>query len=611
MCGIAGVTGKTYNENQFNLFSDMQLSLINRGPDSQSMYIDSNIALLHTRLCVIDKENGRQPMIFEQGYKKFIIVYNGELYNTAKIRNELIKTGYVFNGYSDTEVLLKAYVEWGQSCLGRLNGIFAFAVWECHNKCLFFARDRMGVKPFFYTVKNNTFIFGSEIKAILKHPLMSAKIDKNSIAELLLIGPGRTPGYGVFVGINELPRACYGYFNADNQLLINNYWSIKDSLYKDSLGETIDKVRFLVTDAIKKQLISDVPICTFLSGGLDSSIISSITATHCKENNIPFKTLSVNYKDNDKNFVCNKYQPNSDAEYIKVMNKYLDIEHIEIMLDTPMLVEALYDAVEARDLPGMADIDSSLLLFCREVKKYCTVALSGECADEIFGGYPWYTDETVRNRKGFPWSQSNEYRASFIKDEFLKEINFVEYVNKKYNESINKAHINQDNTEYTKQMKQMMTLNIDWFMQTLLDRKDRMSMRSGLEVRVPFCDHRITEYLYTVPWQIKYLNNNEKGLLREAMKDILPNEILQRKKSPYPKTHNPDFLIAVTKELMNILSDNYNPILQILKKDKIKNLIEKEGSGVPWYGQLMQKPQIIAYFIQLNYWLKKYKVEII
>ena len=610
MCGIAGMVDFKESVEQYKKsFIDMQNTLSRRGPDQKGMFIDGAAALIHTRLSVVDLENGRQPMFFKCGEEEYILVYNGELYNTTELRLELEKLGHKFQGHSDTEVLLHSYVEWKEQCVERFNGIFAFAVWEKQAQRIFVARDRIGVKPLFYTLKNGVFLFASEIKALLAHPLVEAEADINSIAEIMLIGPGRTPGCGIFRGIKEVLPANCGFFD-HNGLRLWQYWSMNDREHTDSFDQTVEKVRGLVIDSIERQLVSDVPIGTFLSGGLDSSIISSIANRYLKERGEVLHTFSVDYKDNDQYFTKSKFQPDSDLEYIKKMNDYLGAEHHRIVLDTDQLVEALYEAVDARDLPGMADVDSSLLLFCKEIKKHVTVALSGECADEIFGGYPWYRDKEIRKKNGFPWAQSTGYRASFLKTEFANEINAFEYVDERYRKTLADTSVLPGTGNAEHRMKEMINLNLQWFMQTLLDRKDRMSMYSGLEVRVPYCDYRIAEYLYTVPWEMKDYNNREKGLLRMAMRDILPDEVLWRKKSPYPKTHNPSYRRAVSQKLSEIISDPSAPVLELVKKEALEELLQSENA-VPWYGQLMTTPQTIAYFLQVNYWLEKYRVRIL
>lgn len=609
MCGIAGEVSYSCNLKQKeNAFLKMQKVLSPRGPDQSGLYIGENAALVHTRLAVIDVENGKQPMEFQTDGNRYILVYNGELYNTEEVRRELLSLGYTFTGHSDTEVVLKAYAAWGENCVPRFNGIFAFAVWDTARERLFAARDRIGVKPFFYTQQNDSFIFSSEIKGLLAHGDLQSEIDLDSIAEIMFIGPGRTPGCGVFKGVSELKPAHCLTFSKDG-LKIKRYWKLKDCPHRDSFKTTAETVRYLVTDAIERQLVSDVPVCTFLSGGLDSSIISAVADSYMQKKGERLHTFSLDYKDNARYFQKSRFQPNSDPEFIESMCGVLSAEHHWVVLDTPALKDALYSAVEARDLPGMADVDSSLLLFCKEIKKQGTVALSGECADEIFGGYPWYRDKTIRMTDGFPWAQSTAFRKSFLKDELAEAIHPEDYVYARYRSTLQDTDKLQGITDTESRMKEMMRLNLDWFMQTLLERKDRMSMYNGLEVRVPFCDYRIAEYLYSVPWEFKDYNGYEKGLLREAMRGLLPEKVLWRKKSPYPKTHNPSYRKAVSEELQTVLESGDSPLFRFIKKEALENLLRSDRQE-PWYGQLMTTPQTIAYFLQIHYWLTKYQIKI-
>ena len=609
MCGIAGEINFKEDVVLEDYHLKMQKSLANRGPDDRGIFEDKNCVFLHTRLAVIDPEKGKQPMTAKFGGATYTICYNGELYNTNEIREKLKSNGFIFETSTDTEVVLKSYIFWGADAPKKFNGIYAFAVFCKEKNELFIARDKMGVKPFFYAERNDSFIFASELKALLYHPKIKAEIDKNGIAELLFIGPGRTPGCGIFKDVLELKPGFCGYFTPKG-LATEQYFKLTDRENTDSPEEVIQKVRFLVTDAIEKQLVSDVPIGTFLSGGLDSSIISSVAARHFAKQGKKLKTFSVTYKDNEKHFKSSRFQPNSDDEFIKIMVEYLGSDHTFVTVDTDEVVKALYSAVDARDLPGMADVDSSLLLFCGEIKKQVTVALSGECADEIFGGYPWYRDEKIRSRYGFPWAQSTEYRETFLHPDLRNKIKGGEYVNSRYENSLKSAHKRENLTPLEERMREMVYLNQNWFMQTLLDRKDRMSMANGLEVRVPFCDYRIAEYLYSVPWEIKDLKGREKGLLRTAMEGYLPESILWRKKSPYPKTHNPAYFESVKNILRNILNNKNSPLFSLCDYNAVEGLLSTERSE-PWYGQLMTTPQTVAYMIMLNYWLEKFKVKIV
>ncbi|MDR3216857.1 MAG: asparagine synthase (glutamine-hydrolyzing) [Clostridiaceae bacterium] len=621
MCGIAGFINDTelYSRDRETALN-MLRTLTPRGPDENGIYTGKNACLVHTRLAVVDLEHGKQPLIQNTADGDVVLVYNGELYNTAEIKSELTSLGAAFKGYGDTEAVLQAYMYWGEDCVLKFNGIFAFAVYDGRSGKLFAARDRAGVKPFFYTERSGTFVFGSELKALLAHPLVKPEIDADGIAEIMLLGPGRTPGSGVFKGVFELKpgfRAIY----ANGHLRTERYFYLAAAPHNESFEDTVRHVRFLVSDAIKRQTVSDVPLCSFLSGGLDSSIIAALSGVK--------QTFSVGYAENEKYFAPGKFQPDSDDKYIALMTEFLGTEHRSVLLESRELADALYTAVDARDLPGMADVDSSLLLFCREVRKYATVALSGECADEVFGGYPWYRDKTIRDTDGFPWSQSTAYRASFLQEGIItgavthrssgkftgsprlkKSGAPHSYVDGKYRAAIAAASKNASDDVDEARMKEMYNLNYYWFMQTLLDRKDRMSMYSSLEVRVPFCDHRITQYLYNVPWEFKDYNGREKGLLRYAVKGVLPDEILSRKKSPYPKTHHPEYLKIVSERLSALLDAHDAPLWKIVKPDAARALLS-DNRATPWYGQLMTSPQTVAYLLQVNYWLEKFKITLV
>ncbi len=604
MCAIAGILGLPYDS---KILDSLLSTMAHRGPDGSGSYMERHCCLLHTRLAIIDPAGGAQPMSLHWAGNEYVITYNGELYNTQELRSGLQALGHEFITSSDTEVVLHAYAEWKEECVQKFNGIFAFAIWEKRNKRLFVARDRMGVKPFFYIMFSGGFLFSSEIKTLLSYPGVPRELDQEGIAQVVLLGPGRVPGSGVFRNVFELMPGCCGYYDLEN-LNWWRYWKLKDREHTDDFNETAEKVRYLVTDAIKRQMVSDVPLGTFLSGGLDSSLISSICAREMEGRGEQLNTFSVDYKDNQKYFVSGKFQPNSDSAYIALMQETLRCNHHWTVLNPEELLGELKNATVARDLPGMADVDFSLLAFCRNIRKEVKMALSGECADEIFGGYPWYRDPEVRSFNGFPWAQNTLQRASFINEDIT--IDPEAFVNDYYITTLSQCDIFPGVSQQERRMKEMVNLNYAWFMQTLLDRKDRMSMACGLEVRVPFCDYRIAEYLYGVPWEFKDYKNKEKGLLRCAMDGVLPEEVLWRKKSPYPKTYDPKYLEMVMDLMKRLLEQNDAPINGIINRKALQNLLDMDFTW-PWYGQLMKLPQTIAYMLQINFWLEHYKICIV
>lgn len=608
MCGIAGVISfRDDMRGEMKSCELMQKALLRRGPDQRGIFLSKETAFVHTRLAVIDISGGRQPMTATVGGHSYTIVYNGELYNTKEIR-DVLSADFQIETKSDTEIVLLSYIKWGADCVSHFNGIFAFAVYDESEHKVFLARDRIGVKPLFYYKSERKLIFASELDALLQYPDIPHEIDENGVAELLLLAPGRTAGSGVIKGIEEIKSGYCGFYD-ENGLNLWQYWRLHAYELNETFEQTVEHVRELLLDSIRRQLVSDVPVCTFLSGGLDSSLISSVASSELKKQGKILHTFSVDYQDNEKYFTKSHFQPNSDPEYINCMVDYLKSVHHWTVIDVTELVDELEDAVYARGLPSMADVDASMLIFCREIKKYGTVALSGECADELFGGYPWYRDKNIRMTDGFPWAQSTSYRKRFICDYYADKIDAEDFVYSAYRKTADYAEKLPADNELEYRMREMTQLNFDWFMQNLLDRKDRMSMYSGLEVRVPFCDYRIAEYTYNIPWKYKDYKGREKGLLREAMKDWLPEKVLERKKSPYPKTHNPAFLETVSERLREIISEP-TPLTELVKRSELEKLLLHKDH-VQWYGQLMNLPQTIAFFIQLDCWLKHYKIRLV
>ena len=477
---------------------------------------------------------------------------------------------------------------------------------------IFLYRDPFGVKPLYYTfLSDETLVFASERKALFCYPGTFPRLDKKGLCEIFAIGPSKTPGCGVFKGINEIKPGYYLRYDRFGQSTIC-YFRIKSMPHTDDYETTIEKTADLLKNAIKRQIVSDVPICTFLSGGIDSSIVSAVCANELKERGQVLDTYSFDFTDNARYFKSNAFQPEQDRPYVDQMVSYLGTSHHYLTCNMEELADLLYDSVLSRDQPTMADVDSSLLYFCKMVSEHNKVVLTGECADEIFGGYPWFYREDLLASDTFPWMIDLTPRKQLLDPEFADTLQMDDYVKNLYHQIISEIPVLPEESDIEKSRRQIGYMNIRMFMQTLLDRKDRMSMYSGLEVRVPFCDYRIAEYLYSVPWEYKDYRNQEKGLLREAMRGVLPDEVLWRRKSPYPKTWNPSYLAAVTAELRGVLADPAAPILRVIKADALENLLASGmDNPIPWYGQLMTTPQTIAWFVQLNYWLEKYKVELV
>jgi len=613
MCGIAGWIDWEVNlTQQGTILAKMAETLFNRGPDAEGFWMSAHCGFAHRRLIVVDPSGGLQPMTREKDGHTYTICYNGELYNTEDIRKELLARGHQFRGHSDTEVLLASYVEWGPACVEQLNGIFAFAIWDETKQQLFLARDRMGVKPLFFAERGKGLIFASELKALLAHPAVEPNLGVEGLAEVFAIGPARTPGHGIFEGVQEV-KPGWSLLFTKGGIKHTQYWQLKSQPHDLSFDETVEGVRALLQDAVERQLVSDVPVCTLLSGGLDSSMISAFAAQYFKQRGEQLHTFSVDYVDNDKHFTASDFQPNPDGPWIKRVSEYLQSEHHYIVIDTPQLIAALKDAISHRDLPGMADIDASLYLFSTEIKQHATVALSGECADEIFGGYPWFYREEMVNADTFPWSRNVAGRVDWLSEEWTAKLDLPSYVDHRYRQALADVPTLDGETGREKRAREMSYLNLFRWMPTLLDRKDRMTMGASLEVRVPFCDHRIVEYMWNVPWEMKFADEREKGLLRRALAGVLPDDVLYRKKSPYPKTHNPAYFNAVRQWVLEILDDPSSPILPLIDAAKIREIAAANDPNFvkPWFGQLMAGPQMFAYLAQVDTWLRQYNVRLV
>lgn len=615
MCGI---TGWIDWERDLTLerptLEAMTGTMAYRGPDASGFWLTTRAALGHRRLVVVDPVGGAQPMTRSRGDRVYTITYNGELYNTAELRQDLEARGHSFlTRNSDTEALLLSYIEWGADCVYRFNGIFAFAIWNEAEQTLFMARDRLGVKPLFYTERGRSFIFGSEIKSLLAHPAVPPEVDSRGLAEIFVMGPSRTPGQGVFRGIQELrPGQCLEH--DDKGTRVRNYWSLESRPHEDSLEVTTEKIRQLLQDTVERQLVSDVPVCSFLSGGLDSSAITAFAARHYERAGMgPLHTFSVDYAGNDRYFRPSVFQPNADAPWVRRVSDHYGTTHHYIEINNEDLAESLVRAVQANDLPGMADVDSSLYLFCREVKRNSTVALSGESADEVFGGYPWFYNEEALSGDTFPWIRMVRERAQLLDPSISQMIRPEEYVAGRYREALDEVPRLPGESSREARIRELFYLNITRFMPTLLDRKDRMSMAVGLEVRVPFCDHRLVEYVWNIPWWMKSYGLREKGILRRALDGLIPDDVLERRKSPYPKTHNPLYLAAVRDRVLQILDENTSPVIRLINTDAVRKTALSDGSAFSpaWFGQLMGGAQLFAYLIQMDTWLREYRVTIV
>ncbi len=613
MCGIAGFStfSMNYKENThkwYPILQKMNQEQKHRGPDDENIYLSKHCGLAHVRLSILDPAMGQQPMTRQIGNHRATIVFNGEIYNMPTLRKALKALGAPLETTCDTEVILLGYLIHGIDYVKELNGIFSIAIWDETLDKLYLIRDRLGVKPLFYTMQQGTLIFSSELKGILSFPGVKSVVDEEGFCEILGLGPAKTYGKGVFKDILEVLPGQFLEFH-DGILQPRTYWKLESAPHEDSWEQTVEKTRYLVTDAIKLQMLSDVPICTFLSGGIDSSLVTSVCSSELQKQGKQLDTYSFDFKDNDINFKSNSFQPSQDRPWVDKMVEYTGSNHHYLECCNKDLYEYLFKAVDARDLPCMADVEASMLYFCEKVARHNKVTLTGECADEIFGGYPWFHKKECFEADCFPWSMDFSPRTMLLKDGILAKLPLEEYARAAYHKTIAETPMLAGENAEEKRRREISYLNLKWFMQTLLDRMDRTSMHVGLEARVPFADHRIVEYLWNVPWHMKCKDGVVKGLLREASKGYLPDEVLYRKKSPYPKTYDPAYEGLLRRELRKVMANPAAPLNQLIDSRKVNAFMQCPSDyGRPFYGQLMAGPQLLAYLLQINYWMEKYGV---
>lgn len=596
MSGITGILNyhKKLNYEQ-NKIKVMTSSLWRRGPDLSDYYYDDHVMLGCQKL-IIDKSEDEFAIYT---YSDYAIAFDGNIYNKEQIKQTLIDHGFTFKTNSDEEVILKAFIKFKYKILDMLKGMYAFVIY--HPEQTFIARDRLGVKPLFYYHKKNNFIFGSEIKSLFASDMVKPIINKKSLKELISLGPSRKPGSGVYKDIYELKPGHYLIYSR-KKLIIKQYWKLVKKDYNDTFDEAVSKVKDLVSKSINEQLSPN--IAPLLSGGLDSSIISAVASKTI----IPLKTYSIDYEGNQKHFKSNSFQVSEDRYYIDIFREAFKNEHSFKVISQKKLARYLKDSMIARDLPGMADIDSSLLWFGEEIKKESNIILSGEGADEIFGGYPWFHNEELINNKGFPWMNFINKREELLTKKMRRKLKLKKTMYREYRKTI--KEIPKDKNIQKRKHKELLYLNIKWFMPLLLERTDRITSYASLEARLPFIDYKLIEYLWDVPVKYKNYNNQEKGLLRESFRDLLPTEIINRKKNPYPKTHHPKYTKIITQLLIKRLGRPNTQFYKIFDKQKIDELLRTKGKSftTPWFGQLMTGPQLIAYLYQFDLWLEEYEV---
>ncbi|WP_217551945.1 asparagine synthase (glutamine-hydrolyzing) [Streptomyces sp. GbtcB6] len=573
MCGITGwVSFDRDLTTETRALDAMTETMACRGPDDRGTWSEGPAALGHRRLAIIDLPGGRQPMTVRTPDGTVAMVYSGEAYNFTELRRELAARGHEFTTDSDTEVVLRGYVEWGDTVAERLNGMYAFAVWDGRHDKLVMIRDRMGIKPFYLYPTPDGVLFGSEPKAILANPLVRPRVGLDGLRELFTMV--KTPGHAVWEGMREVEPGTVVTVDRDG-LRTRAYWRLETRPHPDDRDTTVATVRELLDDIVRRQLVADVPRCTLLSGGLDSSAMTALAARQLAVHGEKVRSFAVDFVGRTDNFVADELRGTPDTPFVHDVARLARTDHQDIVLDVASLADPAVRerVIRARDLPaGFGDMDTSLLLLFRAVRDQSTVALSGESADEVFGGYLQFFDEGARTADTFPWlfqfARHFGDDADVLRADLAKSLDLEHYVADAYHSAVTGIQRLDGESDFEYRMRRMSYLHLTRFVRALLDRKDRMSMAVGLEVRVPFCDHRLVEYVYNAPWALKSFDGREKTLLREATRDVLPQSVYDRVKSPYPSTQDPEYGRALQDQVKDLLARPDHRVFDLVDREK-------------------------------------------
>lgn len=608
MCGVTGWVdfGPGERPDGADLLAGMTATLECRGPDASGAWSDGRAMLGHTRLAVIDPEGGAQPMTRARGDHAATVSFCGEVENYVELRAELVRLGHRFTTASDTEVLLAAYLEWGLGAAPRLRGMFAAAIWDGRTRRLTLLRDRLGIKPLFFAPIRDGVVFGSEPKALLQHPEVEPRVRLDGLREVLDMV--RTPGRTLYDGVEEVRPGTVVCFSPTGRRE-HRYWALDARPHEDDLPTTIATTRHLLTQAVTRQVHADVPIAALLSGGMDSSAVTAIAARACAPDRLA--TFAVDFHDADRHFTADPVRGESDAPFAREVARQEGTLHTEVSLVSADLADpALRRRVlRATDQPPAywGDMWPSLLQLFAHVRRDCVVALSGEGADELFGGYLWFHNPSAVSAATFPWLTPGSMRyfggTSLLAPDLLRALDLENVRAVRYEEALAAVPQLAGETPPERRMREISHLALTRFLPTLLDRKDRMSMAVGVEGRVPFCDHELVEYVFNVPWSIKAHDGREKSLLRSALAGLVPDSVLQRRKTPYPATQDTAYERALQGQLADVLDDSTSPVLPLLDVARARAVAERQRTGA-------SKPYNrggLEMALWLNDWLTTYR----
>ncbi|MEU9056647.1 asparagine synthase (glutamine-hydrolyzing) [Streptomyces sp. NPDC048384] len=606
MCGITGWASFHQDaRSQAPVIEAMTAELTRRGPDAGGVWLGERAAIGHRRLAVIDLEGGVQPMTDRPNEPTTVLSHSGEIYNHHELRAELRGRGHVFRTRSDTEVVLRAYAEWGETVAEHLDGMFAFAVWDGRAERLLLVRDRLGVKPLFWAAVDGGLAFASEPKALFRHPEIRPRVDADGLREAysLLFNTGPT----VWSGVREVEPGGLLVLDRDG-IRERRYWQLEAGAHQDGQDVTVDRISSLVGAAARSQLEADVPLCSLLSGGIDSTVLTGLLADELRLREGPdarIRSYAVDYSDQAEQFTGDVLRTGHDTPYAIEAGAFIGTDHSTVVLDPRALLDPEHRraVVVARDSPiGVGDMDTSLYLLFGEIRRHSTVALSGEAADEVFGGYPWFHNPRALAAATFPWLLVTGDEAAMPLNPEL-DLHIAEFRDDTYRDALAAVPHLDGETPTEHRQREMQHLSLTRWLRQLLHRKDRLSMAQGLEVRVPYCDHRLVQYAFDTPWALKSFDGREKSLLRAAGAGLAPDSVLQRPKNHYPATHHPDYnrgLQGLARDALSV-----EQVRALADETRVKPCLDTPPEHLEW-GHRLRLERVV----DLALWLDHHQPEL-
>lgn len=613
MSGLAGwVDPRRDLEREAAVLHAMTESLRARGPDGGGVWLSPAAALGHRGrgASALDPQAGAQPLVVDGGRGPVVAMLSGHVNNAADLRREL---GGAWRTRADAEILARAYLCWGDALAEHLEGAFAFALWDASSRKLLLGRDRFGVKPLYYAVLDGGVLFGSEPKALLAHPSFRPRLEPGAIPMLLqprLARPGETP----LRGMHEVPPAHVVAYTTSG-LTRRRYWSLTSAPHRDSFEDTARTVRALLEDAVRRELADDGPGGAMLSGGLDSTSVAALAlqALRARAAGETLDTFCIRFESDATHFVATELRPDIDAPYAAAAAEHLGSRHRTLSVSVAELAQVVPATRRARDLPGWGQFDASMFILFREMRRHCQVALTGEAADEIFGGYPYFFDRELVERGHFPWLGNAPRLAEYLSPEFARALDPQADERARYAELVAQVPRLDGEDAHDARLREAFYLGLCGPLSVILDRKDRMSAAHGLEVRIPFCDRRLVEYVWNVPWALKS-RGGVKGLLKAAVADLLPPSTLERKKSAYPHVQSPEYDRALAAEALRIVSDPRSAVAALVDVPRLTELIRELCAGTPEGRAARRFPggaspvYMLIHLVELQRWIEEYEV---